>query len=63
MWWFVAVIPALEKLRQEDLQFQASLGYIQSSRPIPGYTERPCLRKQTNKKCKTKQILLPNRPG
>jgi hypothetical protein len=32
------VIPALGRLRQEDLEFKASLGYIQSG--------RPCLKKK-----------------
>jgi hypothetical protein len=34
-WWYAPVIPALRKLRQEDLQFKTSLGY----------TARPCLKK------------------
>jgi hypothetical protein len=28
VWWFLTVIPVLGKPRQEDLEFQASLGYI-----------------------------------
>jgi hypothetical protein len=28
-WWCTTVIPALGRLRQEDLEFKASLGYIQ----------------------------------
>jgi hypothetical protein len=28
------VIPALGRLRQEDLKFEASLGYIATSRPV-----------------------------
>jgi hypothetical protein len=31
MWQHVSIIPALWKLRQEDLEFKASLGYIVSS--------------------------------
>jgi hypothetical protein len=27
-WWHTPVIPALSSLRQEDLKFKASLGYI-----------------------------------
>jgi hypothetical protein len=28
VWWYVPVIPALGKLRQEEPEFQASLGYM-----------------------------------
>jgi hypothetical protein len=40
VWWCTPVIPAFRNLRQEDCKFKASLGYI----------ERPCLKKQNNKK-------------
>jgi hypothetical protein len=28
MWWFTPVISALRRLRQEELEFQASLGHV-----------------------------------
>jgi hypothetical protein len=27
VWWYIPVIPTLGRLRQEDLKFEASLGY------------------------------------
>jgi hypothetical protein len=31
-WWFMPIIPAVGRLRQEDHEFQASLGVIARSR-------------------------------
>jgi hypothetical protein len=30
VWWCIPLIPALERLGQEDYEFEASLGYIAS---------------------------------
>jgi hypothetical protein len=35
VWWRMPIIPALEQLREEDLNFKASLRYV----------EKPCLKK------------------
>jgi hypothetical protein len=43
MWWFTPVIPALGRLRQEDIEFQASLDCI----------ARLCLKQQQKQKMKT----------
>jgi hypothetical protein len=34
VWWCMLVIPALGRLRQEDLEFKASLGCIVNLRPV-----------------------------
>jgi hypothetical protein len=34
VWWHTSVIPALRRWRQEDCEFEASLGYIANSRPV-----------------------------
>jgi hypothetical protein len=52
VWWFIPVMPAFGKLKQEDCKFVASLGYIvrlylkkQQRKPNPS----PNSSKQTNK--------------
>jgi hypothetical protein len=44
MWWYIPIIPALRRLRQEDLKVETSLGYI----------VRPCLKKKKNNNNKPK---------
>jgi hypothetical protein len=44
-WWYMSIIPALGRLRQEDHELEASLGYI----------VRPCLKKRKRKK--SEQII------
>jgi hypothetical protein len=39
-WWYTYAIPALRRLRQEDLKFKASLGY----------TARPHLKRKKERK-------------
>jgi hypothetical protein len=33
-WWCISVIPIFKRLRQDDLEFKISLGYITGSRPV-----------------------------
>jgi hypothetical protein len=40
-WWLIPIILALQRLRQEDQEFKASLGYTVP--PQLGYMVRPCL--------------------
>jgi hypothetical protein len=54
VWWFILVIPALRCLRQEDLEFEAKLGY----------TVRLCLRRsKEKKKLKKGKLSLLEAPG
>jgi hypothetical protein len=32
VWWYIPVIPAIRRQRQEDLQFEASLGNTETKR-------------------------------
>jgi hypothetical protein len=52
LWWFTAVIPALRRLRQEDGELQASLGY--TVRPYLQKRERERRRKE-KKLCMTSE--------
>jgi hypothetical protein len=42
VWWCMPIIPAFRQMKQEDHKFEASLGY----------TTRPCLKRENNKKRK-----------
>jgi hypothetical protein len=33
VWWYMPIIPALRRIRQENLKFEVSLGYIYSKFP------------------------------
>jgi hypothetical protein len=49
--WHISVIPALGRLRQEDLKLKARLGHIASSRPV--WLHGEILPKKQNKQNKT----------
>jgi hypothetical protein len=52
-WWHMPLIPALGRQRQKKVRGQPGLqSEFQDSQ---GYTEKPCLEKQTNKQ---KEVLL-----
>jgi hypothetical protein len=34
MWWHIPIIPAFRRLREEDLEFKASLSYIARLCPL-----------------------------
>lgn len=49
-WWLSAIIPALGRLRKEDNEFKASLGYMASPRPTwVAYHETPSQLKKKKK--------------
>jgi hypothetical protein len=33
VWWFICIVPALERLRQEDGELEASLGHCNETLP------------------------------
>jgi hypothetical protein len=47
-WWCMPIIPALRRLRHEDLEFKASLGY----------REIPCLNNKKKKERKKKKKVV-----
>jgi hypothetical protein len=64
--WYTSVIPALERLRQEDCEFKAGMDYVW----------KPCLKKTiearrqwlmpvilTTQEAEIKKIMVPSQPG
>jgi hypothetical protein len=67
-WWLTPLIPALQRQRQADSEFEASMVYKVSSRTARTIQRNPVLKKQTNKQTNKKRIPLLNtasmtRPG
>jgi hypothetical protein len=54
--WFTPVIPALKRLRQEDHEFEASLGYIGDRYPV----SKPKQNKKQKKNVKARVVKLIN---
>jgi hypothetical protein len=48
MWWCTSIIPALERLRQENCEFKACLAFL----------VRACLKKKKKKKSKVNKTGL-----
>jgi hypothetical protein len=52
VWWRMPLIPALGRQRQADFLVQGQPGLQSEFQVSQGYTEKPCLKKQTNKQTK-----------
>jgi hypothetical protein len=52
VWWYMPTIPALEKLRQEDHEFESSPGYIVNSRTTWAIEQDPISKKKKKPKRK-----------
>jgi hypothetical protein len=50
VWWFTPAILALQKVRQDDLEFKARLGDMVSSKTLSHKHIRPCLKKERERK-------------
>jgi hypothetical protein len=57
VWWYIPVIPEFEKLRQENQEFQASLGCIAKCRPLWALQPDP-VSKQNQKEAEPQMTQL-----
>jgi hypothetical protein len=51
VWWRTHLVPALGRQRQADFWVPGQPGLQSEFQDSQGYTEKPCLKKQTNKNC------------
>jgi hypothetical protein len=54
-WWRTPLIPALGRQRQADFWVRGQPGLQSEFQDSQGYTEKPCLKKQTNKQTNQNQ--------
>jgi hypothetical protein len=54
-WWRTPLIPALERQSQVDFWVRGQPGLQSEFQDNQGYTEKPCLEKQTNKQTNKQQ--------
>jgi hypothetical protein len=57
-WWRTPLIPALGRQRQLDFWVRSQPGLQSEFQDSQGYTEKPCLKKQTNKQNDKNKIML-----